>query len=138
MNKKIICHFDDCDRKALAKNYCQAHYYQLQRGGSLRPIRGRVIGPGWLDKKGYKIISVNGKSKRQHRHIMEQHLGRSLYENETVHHKNGVRTDNRIENLEIKVGAHTQGITIRDALSYADEIIDRYRPNEYDLMEDIW
>ena len=69
---------------------------------------------------------------------MEQHLGRSLYENETVHHKNGVRDDNRIDNLELKVGAHSQGITIEDALNYADEIISRYRPNEYELLEDVW
>ncbi len=49
----------------------------------------------------YKIIKVNRKSKREHRHLMEKFLGRKLDFNETIHHKNGNKRDNRIKNLEI-------------------------------------
>lgn len=49
----------------------------------------------------YKVIKVNGKSKDEHRHIMEQHLNKKLNYNETIHHINGNGKDNRIENLEI-------------------------------------
>ena len=49
----------------------------------------------------YHIIQINGKRYFEHRYVMEQHLGRKLGPDEVVHHINGNRKDNRLENLEV-------------------------------------
>lgn len=49
----------------------------------------------------YRAIKVDGKKVDEHRHIMEEHLGRTLGVDEVVHHKDGDKTNNDIENLEV-------------------------------------
>jgi hypothetical protein len=62
-------------------------------------------GSGWIDSNGYRCVYVHKSGKRlmrrEHRVIVEAHLGRDLLRSEDVHHINGDKTDNRIENLEV-------------------------------------
>lgn len=120
-----------CARFLDAKGLCvrevgAAHYSSWRRWGD--PLTARRHGPkggGHLNRNGYRYITVNGRRVLEHRHVMEQKLGRKLLPGETVHHK-GAKHDNRPHKLELRVSAHGPGVTVPEALAWAHEILDRY------------
>jgi hypothetical protein len=87
------------------------------------------MGAGWLTAQGYRKIHINGVELWQHRHVMEQHLGRPLLNHETVHHINGVRDDNRLENLEVWSKSQPYGQRVMDKVAWAIEMLDLYAPD---------
>ncbi len=68
------------------------------------------------NRKKYKFVTINGQTKRAHRHIMEMHIGRKLRADEHVHHRDENGTNNDISNLEIlpeKIHNQLSGRTTR-------------------------
>lgn len=62
----------------------------------------------------------------EHRAVMERLIGRSLVGDENVHHKNGDRTDNRPENLELWATSQPSGQRVADKVAWAKEILALY------------
>jgi len=61
---------------------------------------------------------------------MEKQLGRQLWDGENVHHRNGVRSDNRPENLELWVVRQPAGQRPEDLVAWARTILSRYADTE--------
>lgn len=64
-----------------------------------------------------EVTTGENKNRRQHVIIMEHHIGRRLEKDEVVHHINGKRSDNRIENLQLMTRAEHSALHAKENYS---------------------
>lgn len=139
-NKDKKCK-NGCDSIVHARNVCRLCYKKLYYEEKERDNRGAVKREDHplltviIDTTGYARIKVRTGSgpndwDKHHRYVMEQHLGRKLESFENVHHKNGVKHDNDLDNLELWITSQPKGQRVPDLIEYANWILKTYKDEQ--------
>lgn len=117
------CEIEGCERPRKGARWCHLHTERIRRtgeAGTVQPllVRGRVK----ARSDGYVRLTLpGGRRVLEHVYVKEQELGRHLIDGENVHHRNGIRSDNRPENLELWLTMQPTGQRVEDLMKYIAE-----------------
>lgn len=130
---ELPCTIEGCENRRSARGWCARHWKAWRVYGDPLMRKHRIRGEGTINDQGYRLIrmpdhpnaNVNGYI-HEHRLVMSERIGRPLLPGENVHHKNGNRADNRLENLELWVTIQPSGQRPEELVRWAREILARY------------
>lgn len=132
LRKDRLCKISDCTNRVFAYSFCHMHYSRAKHGASLEAPKRKKMARS-VGKNGYATVyeptHPNAMAQgrvREHIKVMSEILGRPLTRDERVHHLNGVRYDNRPENLELWSISHPSGQRVKDKIEWAKEILNLY------------
>ena len=122
------CSVDGCVKAVHSRGMCEMHAYRRRVHGEAGEAATRTApaGAGSLTTTGYRVHSSGKRRVFEHRIVMEKSIGRPLLPAESVHHVNGIRNDNRLENLELWSSSHPGGQRVVDKVAWAKEILALY------------
>ena len=124
------------DRKRSGKPLDSPLVYAPSGSGHINKFGYREMA-GYINELGYRVTSnknhpnasKTGRNKYkvfEHTVVMAEYLGRPLRKGESIHHKNGIRSDNRIENLELWSKKQPAGQRVEDKIIWAKEFLEEY------------
>ncbi len=132
------CAVEGCENGVHSAGLCRSHARRLRLYGDVgagRPLRRRTPDGGCLSH-GYWQVPVRADQRHlvppgrttelEHRLVMAAFIGRPLQPEESVHHRNGDRLDNRLANLELWSSSQPKGQRVADKVVWARELLRTY------------
>jgi hypothetical protein len=126
------CKVDGCENPWRALGWCVKHYQRFKKYGDPLIVKGRGRGSaeGFFNEDGYRLWYVAGRGPvMEHRIVMEQHLGRELDDEETVHHVDLDKVHNCFANLELWSSRHPKGARVEDLIERAVAALRLHAPH---------
>lgn len=128
-----VCKVEGCGLKADSLGLCNKHYLRQRYHKDVAYEKPSAYGNKRKNRDGYVTVRLPDHQNAnaagfvfEHIVVMVAKIGRPLRKGETVHHMNGIRDDNRPENLELWVSHHPHGQRISDLVAWAKEIMALY------------